>query len=59
MSKPQVSVSAPKKNGTLVAVCTCAHKFQDKEYGSGRRLHNISGKGTKRRCTVCSKETGL
>lgn len=58
-AKQQVSVNAPKKNGTVVAACVCTHTFQDKQYGAGRRLHNICGKGTKRRCTVCSKEAVL
>jgi hypothetical protein len=59
MAKTEEVKTPSKKNGTMVASCTCAHKFQDSEYGAGRRLHNISAKGAKRRCTVCGRETGL
>jgi len=36
--------------------CNCSHEFQDKRYGKGQRVHSEAGKGTKLRCTVCSKE---
>lgn len=42
--------------------CTCKHKFQDKEYGKGIRLHNSCGvNGEKWRCTVCGdiKDKGV
>lgn len=35
--------------------CTCAHEFQDKTYGTGKRVHNLTSK-TKWRCTVCKNE---
>lgn len=41
--------------GTVVLRCTCVHAFQDKEYGTGMRLHNNTAKGA--RCTVCKRET--
>lgn len=44
----------------MILSCSCSHAFQDKEYGKGQRVHNLSVKveGTKRtekgwRCTVC------
>jgi len=58
MSEGKASKSTAKY-GTVVASCTCVHAFQDKQYGTNRRLHNLCGKGTKRRCTVCRKETGV
>lgn len=48
-----------KKSGTFVAACGCTHAYQDREYGKGRRLHNICAGGAKRRCTVCGKEAGV
>lgn len=56
MPKMKPASSTARKNGTVLAACTCVHKFQDKEY-NGRRLHNLCAGGVKRRCTVCGKET--
>lgn len=42
--------------------CTCGTKseFQDKTYGTNRRVYNQCGKeSTKYRCTVCGKEIKL
>lgn len=44
---------------TKVAPCTCAHKWQDKQYGTGLRLHNALAKSKllgkqQWRCTVCA-----
>jgi hypothetical protein len=42
--------------------CLCKHEQQDKMYGSGIRVANLTQKGTGNmdtryvRCTVCSKE---
>ena len=42
---------------TIVAPCTCEHSFQDKTYGSQRRVHNkterLQGSQHVYRCTVC------
>lgn len=37
--------------------CTCESKFQDKEYGKGKRLFNLSQSPKKKEahCTVCGK----
>ena len=39
--------------------CTCEHKYQDKKYGKGLRVHNKtvtkSGPSQEYRCTVCGK----
>lgn len=40
---------------TKILRCSCKHKFQDKEYGKGRRVHNKTV-GDKWRCTACGKE---
>ena len=37
--------------------CSCRHDFQDKVYGSGRRVFNL-GK-TSYRCTVCKSTKPL
>jgi hypothetical protein len=42
---------------TSVISCTCQHDYQDKTYGSGKRLHNPMQNG-QWRCTVCSKVNG-
>jgi len=44
---------------TTIKKCDCKHKYQDKKYGEGNRVHNTksivkSGKNAK--CTVCEKE---
>lgn len=39
------------KNGAIVVSCSCTHKYQDDTYGKGRRLANLTIKGS--RCTVC------
>ena len=40
----------------MILKCNCKHKYQDKRYGLGRRVHNACTKGSKvvYRCTVCS-----
>lgn len=42
----------------IIMPCTCQDEFQDKLYGKGMRVHNVSqvkGKlGDKAYCTVCS-----
>ncbi len=40
---------------TKVLPCGCEHKFQDKKYGTKKRLHNQLVKGGYR-CTVCGKK---
>jgi hypothetical protein len=44
----------------MILRCDCKHEFQDKEYGPGRRLHNLmghkEGQSRKYRCAVCGKE---
>lgn len=46
-------------NGTTVVSCKCDHQFQDKRYGVGQRLANVTQKQTDKtvdvRCTVCKK----
>lgn len=47
-------------NETKVIKCSCTHKYQDKLYGEGNRLHNPLGKPSPfktYRCTVCGNET--
>ena len=42
------------KYGSSVRKCRCKSDFQDKKYGNGKRLHNVTTKGW--RCTVCDIE---
>jgi hypothetical protein len=46
---------------TRVIKCNCKHEYQDKQYGSGNRVHNPTKKGGTGaiiyRCTACNKET--
>ena len=41
----------------MIAQCSCHHKYQDKRYGKGMRVHNFGPKANKGnpgwRCTVC------
>jgi len=37
---------------TKILYCSCTHEYQDKHYGSGRRLHNEAAK-KEWTCTVC------
>lgn len=43
---------------TKVMPCKCVHEFQDKTYGKGMRLFNLSevAKVKKAKCTVCGNE---
>jgi hypothetical protein len=54
MAKPKGEIQGNAKSGTIIARCSCTHAFQDKRYGSGLRLMNLTSNG-KGRCTVCSK----
>lgn len=44
----------------MIVPCTCDSAFQDERYGKGKRVANLTKKGTSgseiHRCTVCSKE---
>lgn len=45
----------------VIKKCTCTHAFQDKQFGLGKRAHNLcvkdgSNKGL--RCTVCGNAKG-
>ena len=45
----------------MIIKCNCEHKFQDKEYGKGKRLATPTSKSKTEiiwRCTVCGKEGG-
>ena len=48
MSNPTTTSTSSAKYGTVIKVCTCNSKYQDKRYGVG--------KGEKARCTICTKE---
>lgn len=45
-----------------VIECGCNHQAQDKLYGKGMRVHNLTQKGNEStsiwRCTVCEAERG-
>lgn len=41
------------KEGTRILKCTCEHEFQDKAYGKGMRVHNVTEEGDAA-CTVCT-----
>ncbi len=47
---------------TAIKKCSCKNAYQDKQYGSQRRVHNLAGAnakgsmGAKFRCTVCGSE---
>lgn len=43
-------------SGLVVKKCNCKHDFQDKEYGQGQRVHNLSQKGESK-CTVCGTKS--
>lgn len=34
----------------------CDSDFQDKTYGKGRRVHNLSPDGKRAKCTVCGNK---
>lgn len=38
---------------TTIKPCNCKNEFQDKTYGRGNRVHNLSERGTEAKCTVC------
>lgn len=41
---------------TNIIGCNCVSEFQDKQYGKGSRLGNLTKPGNYR-CTVCGRET--
>ena len=38
----------------MIGRCTCKHNWQDRKYGKGKRVKNVTTKGY--RCTVCGTE---
>jgi rubredoxin len=42
---------------TKILFCACAHAYQDKRYGAGKRVHNLvpvsKDMPAQWRCTVC------
>ncbi len=43
----------------MIKKCNCEYKWQDKMYGKGMRVMNLTDKGSGNnvyRCTVCDKE---
>lgn len=49
---------------TRIVSCSCAHEWQDKTYGKGKRVYNLiksSGPGMPQRgrCTVCGNEKNV
>lgn len=45
--------------GSMVLKCTCEYQFQDKKYGTRKRLHTVSGTAEFARCTVCGDKKRL
>jgi len=45
----------------LILKCHCEHKYQDKKYGVGMRVHNECAEknGRVMRCTVCGQERNI
>lgn len=49
-------------SGSVIKKCGCkinpsnASDYQDKKYGDGMRVMNLSQKGDTSKCTVCGKE---
>jgi len=46
---------------TVIVNCNCKHEYQDKQYGKGRRVANVTTKEVGKNkfvatCTVCNKE---
>ena len=42
-----------RRNGTRIVACSCKHEYQDKVYGTGKRVANAAPKQDGDRCTVC------
>ena len=62
MKNKQEETKVRREPTTVIKRCDCVHAFQDKKYGDGLRVHNLTGKkgsciGKLSRCTVCGKET--
>lgn len=43
--------------GTRIVSCTCTSKFQDENYGTGKRVanHMVKSRGAQYRCSVCGR----
>lgn len=44
---------------TTIISCTCKHEYQDKVYGTNKRLANMKFNLDKATCTVCGKEVTI
>lgn len=40
-------------SGYVILKCTCKSEFQDKKYGSGKRVANLTKSEQNASCTVC------
>jgi hypothetical protein len=40
----------------MILHCTCKQDYQDRVYGNGNRVHNVSKDGKKAKCVICGKE---
>lgn len=43
-------------SGAVIKICGCSHSYQDAKYGRGNRVHSITQKTYKCRCSVCGTE---
>lgn len=43
---------------TAIVSCNCTHAYQDRRYGTGKRVANINAKG-EGGCTVCSRKHAI
>jgi hypothetical protein len=43
-------------SATTVRPCNCNHQYQDRVYGKGMRVHNVSPKTEASVCTVCGAQ---
>ncbi len=45
--------------GSRILRCTCKYPYQDKKYGTQKRVHTVSTKKETASCTVCGRTQGI
>lgn len=58
MDRARICVEAKEEveEMTKINYCGCVNKYQDEQYGKGKRVFNSMMKENYYRCTVCGKE---
>lgn len=59
MGNKFIRISGNKGEKIMILRCNCIHEYQDKKYGLGNRVHNLSGNKPSASCTVCGSKKDI